>query len=262
MDSTIRPSADARPRWRVALLGLSNQSVIAVRATAAAEGGQVVLEAPSEPHGPTRAALFQADAVILSPARDPEWADDLLSLSLIRPVVLLTGDASRALIKRAAKAGVAAFLAEPLHSAQLAPTLDLAIARFGDTAALRRKLADRKVIERAKGQVMALTGLAEDEAYCWLRTRAMETRASLGDMARAVLEGSIDRRRPGRVTDGIRTARSRGRRAGRGPAGIPAASRAPALVAPRPARRRWRAPGGRRGLPDPEGASGRPGRAP
>jgi AmiR/NasT family two-component response regulator len=193
MDSIIRPSADTRPRWRVALIGLSDQSVLAVRATAEAEGGQVVLAAPSQPHGPKRAALTRSDAVILSPARDPVWADDLLSLSLTRPVVLLAGEASRSLIKRAAKAGVAAFLAEPLHPAQLAPTLDLAIARFGDTAALRRKLADRKVIERAKGQVMAITGLAEEEAFRWLRTRAMETRAGLGDVARAVLAASVDK---------------------------------------------------------------------
>jgi len=192
MDSIIRPTAETRPRWRVALIGLSEQSALAVRATAAAEGGQVVLEARSEPHGPKRAALTQSDAVILSPARDPVWADDLLTLSLTRPVVLLAGEASRSLIKRAAKAGVAAFLAEPLHGAQLAPTLDLAIARFGDTAALRRKLADRKVIERAKGQLMMLTGLAEDEAFRWLRTRAMQTRAGLGDVARAVVAASVD----------------------------------------------------------------------
>jgi AmiR/NasT family two-component response regulator len=53
---------------------------------------------------------------------------------------------------------------------------------------LRRKLADRTVIERAKGRLMASHGLSEDDAFRWLRTRAMATRSTLGDVARDVTE--------------------------------------------------------------------------
>ena len=90
-------------------------------------------------------------------------------------------------MKVAARAGVAAFLVAPLQPAQLAPTLDLAVARFGDREVLRRKLAERKVIERAKGRLMTVARLSEDDAFRWLRTRAMQTRSTLADVAHTVL---------------------------------------------------------------------------
>jgi len=108
-----------------------------------------------------------------------------------RPVVLFTHDTSRSLIKLAARSGVAAFLVAPLQPPQLAPTLDLAVARFEECEVLRRKLADRTVIERAKGRLMASHGLSEDDAFRCLRTRAMATRSTLGDVARDVTENGV-----------------------------------------------------------------------
>ena len=47
-----------------------------------------------------------------------------------------------------------AYLLKPLRPAELAPALDLAVARFAETRQLRRTLEERKVIERAKGRLM------------------------------------------------------------------------------------------------------------
>lgn len=80
-----------------------------------------------------------------------------------------------------------ACLVEPVRAAQVALTLDLALARFQEVQTLRQALADRKVIERAKGLVMARQGLTEDEAFRRLRSSAMERQRSLVDIARAVL---------------------------------------------------------------------------
>jgi response regulator NasT len=63
----------------------------------------------------------------------------------------------------------------------------LAVARFEEMKRLRRRLADRAVIERAKGRVMATLGLAEDDAFRLLRNRAMDTRSTLGEVARDVI---------------------------------------------------------------------------
>src|SRR5262249_43180571 len=133
-----------------------------------------------------------------------------------------------------AQTSVMACLVEPLHPAQLAPTLDLAVARFRDALELKRALADRKVIERAKGQVMDRLGMSEEEAFRWLRTRAMNSRAP-----------PARRRRPGPgagaggARRGRRPAPGSERGGGRGPAGTARAR--PRLAEPARQRKKSRA---------------------
>ena len=50
------------------------------------------------------------------------------------------------------------------------------------------KLAERKVIERAKGIVMKQKGVAEDEAYRLMRKLAMDRNARLLDVAQQVID--------------------------------------------------------------------------
>jgi response regulator NasT len=79
------------------------------------------------------------------------------------------------------------FLLKPLRAAEVAPVLDLAIARFADIQDLRRTLASRKLIERAKGLLMKRRGLDEDDAFRLLRTTAMNQRRPMAEVAHAVL---------------------------------------------------------------------------
>jgi response regulator NasT len=48
-------------------------------------------------------------------------------------------------------------------------------------------LEDRKVIERAKGRLMARYHLSEDEAFHRLRRAAMDSRRPMVEIARALL---------------------------------------------------------------------------
>ncbi|PYO22256.1 MAG: response regulator, partial [Candidatus Rokuibacteriota bacterium] len=92
-----------------------------------------------------------------------------------------------ALVERARAAGVMGYLLKPLRPAELAPALDLAIARFAETRQLKQTLEGRKVIERAKGTLMARLGLTEDEAFKRLRRAAMDSRKPMVEVARALL---------------------------------------------------------------------------
>ena len=103
------------------------------------------------------------------------------------PVVLLTSHTRDDLVARVQAAGVMAYLLKPLRAAELAPTLDLAIARFHETHRLRRSLEERKVIERAKGRLMERMNLTEDEAFRRLRRAAMNSRRPMVEVARALL---------------------------------------------------------------------------
>jgi response regulator NasT len=102
-------------------------------------------------------------------------------------VILLTSHTGDELVERARAAGVMAFLVKPLRAAELLPTVDLAIARFREARALRQRLDERKLLERAKGILMAHSGLSEDETYRRLRRTAMDRRVSMAEVAREVL---------------------------------------------------------------------------
>ncbi|MGG3812835.1 ANTAR domain-containing protein, partial [Methylorubrum rhodesianum] len=71
---------------------------------------------------------------------------------------------------------------------------DIAILRFNAFARLQRELdearselADRKLIERAKGILMTRKGMSEDEAYKLLRRQAMNEKRKIVDIARAIV---------------------------------------------------------------------------
>jgi response regulator NasT len=97
-------------------------------------------------------------------------------------------------IGRAVEAGVLAFLAKPLRTAELAPALDLAVSRFRELSAVRkenetlkRSLESRKLVERAKGILMTHLGLSEPEAFRRIQKTAMDTRKPMAEVAQALL---------------------------------------------------------------------------
>ena len=70
----------------------------------------------------------------------------------------------------------------------------LAILRFDPFARLERELsaakselADRKVVERAKGVLMKAKGIPEEEAYALLRRTAMNEKRRIAEIARALV---------------------------------------------------------------------------
>ena len=78
---------------------------------------------------------------------------------------------------------------------RLRPILELARARFDADRALRdelkdaqTKLAERKLIEKAKGLVMQQKGVSEGEAYRLLRKLAMDRNLKLLEVARQVID--------------------------------------------------------------------------
>ncbi|OGK95200.1 MAG: hypothetical protein A3I14_03275 [Candidatus Rokubacteria bacterium RIFCSPLOWO2_02_FULL_73_56] len=178
------------PRWRVAIVDDHERSRAALRGAIWSAGGEVVGE-----------ALRCADAVALIRRAAPDVAVFAVGLpdgdgvdaaahaiaTAGCPVVLFTSHTDEALVERARAAGVMAYLLKPLRPAELAPALDLAIARFTETRQLRRTLEDRKTIERAKGALMTRLGLTEDEAFRRLRRAAMDSRRPMVEIAKAVL---------------------------------------------------------------------------
>jgi two-component system, response regulator PdtaR len=88
------------------------------------------------------------------------------------PIVMLTAYGQDELVARAVEAGVFGYLVKPFRETDLLPAMQTARARHAELEALREEaeslaeaLATRKVVERAKGLLMAQEGLSEEDAF-------------------------------------------------------------------------------------------------
>ena len=110
-----------------------------------------------------------------------------------RPIVLFSEDDRPETIRTAVSAGVNAYVVVGLNTNRVRSAIDTACAHFADSQALKQKLskasealAERKIIEKAKGLLMKQRGLGEEEAYASLRKTAMERNVRLVDLARTI----------------------------------------------------------------------------
>ncbi len=184
------------PRWRVAILESDVASRATLRAAVEDAGGAVAVEAPLRLDAVAVMRQTRPDVVIFAPSLYGRGEPSLMpriAAEVDCPAVLFTRDTDSAVVRQANRAGVMGFMLKPLRAAELAPTLDLALARFREIRRLQQARADRPVVDQAKGKLMSDRRLSEEEAFHWLRRHAMDSRQRLGDVARAVLAGEAER---------------------------------------------------------------------
>ncbi|RMF19195.1 MAG: ANTAR domain-containing protein, partial [Gammaproteobacteria bacterium] len=109
------------------------------------------------------------------------------------PTIIFAERDSPDVIRASLAAGVAVYVAADMQPRRLASLVTLARERFEMQQALyreleatRRKLGDRRLIEQAKGLLMAQRGLTEEAAFQKLRKMAMDNSLTLGEAARRV----------------------------------------------------------------------------
>ncbi len=145
-------------------------------------------------------ARHSPDVIIIdidSPSRDTLEHISLAGRDDPRPIVMFTHDGDSEKIRSATRAGVSAYVVGGISNERLKPIMDAALARFDEYRQLRlqldtanSKLAERKVIERAKGILMQRREISEDQAYQALRKLAMDRNERLGEVARQVVEAA------------------------------------------------------------------------
>jgi response regulator NasT len=138
------------------------------------------------------------DVIIIdsdSPDRDTLEHICMVTRDDPRPIVMFTQDADRALMHEALKAGVHAYVVDGLSAERVRPVVNVALARFDQWQALRQELgeaqsglAERKVIERAKGILMKQRRCDEEESYRLLRKAAMDKNQRLVQVAENIVE--------------------------------------------------------------------------
>jgi response regulator NasT len=161
-------------------------------------GYDLVASLPADMYLPERIAQLQPDLIIIdaeSDARDVLEHIVIASRDERRPIVLFTEDATTTSMDAAMAAGVSAYIVAGLQAERIQPVLNVALARFrqeqkllDELADTRHKLAERKIVERAKGVLMAHQNLSEDQAYQKLRSMAMNKKLKLAEIAQRILD--------------------------------------------------------------------------
>src|SRR6266550_1706695 len=165
------------------------------------EAGFSQVERIAETHNLlSRIYALDPDVILIdleNPSRDVLEQMFQVSRAVRRPVAMFVDQSDAASIQASVDAGVSAYIVDGLKKERIKPILDLCVSRFNAFSKLQDELdrtksalEDRKVIDRAKGILMKLKGLTEDEAYVLLRSTALREKKKIGEIAQSILTAS------------------------------------------------------------------------
>jgi response regulator NasT len=158
-------------------------------------GYEVVAQATNGVEAIALAKEFKPDLAILD-VKMPELdgisaAQEIIEIS---PVLMLTAFSQKELVERARDAGVMAYVVKPFSINDLTPAIEIAMSRHLQMRSLKDEVSDlherletRKIVDRAKGILMAAMNLSEPEAFSWIQRAAMDRRISMKAVAEAVI---------------------------------------------------------------------------
>lgn len=163
-------------------------------------GYNVVAALPGDTFLPERIGQIQPDLIVVdaeSQGRDILEHVVMATRDERRPIVMFSDDEDTAYLRKAVAAGVSAYVAVGTPAERIKPVLDVAMARFEMEESLRRELAsarselaDRKVLDRAKGLLMSRQGLTEPQAHARLRKAAMDKGLKLVEVAQRLIDAA------------------------------------------------------------------------
>ncbi len=160
-------------------------------------GYNVIGEAANGREAISLARHLKPDLAILDvkmPEIDGISAAELIVSEKLAAVLMLTAFSQRELVERARDAGAMAYLVKPFSISDLTPAIEMALGRYAQIQALEAEVGElgerleaRKLVDRAKGILMANLGITEAEAFKWIQKAAMDQRSSMSAVSEGVL---------------------------------------------------------------------------
>ena len=126
-------------------------------------------------------------------------ARQIMEEELARTVLMITSFCDNEFIERAKQIGVGGYLVKPIHSRNLIPAIEIAIAqsrRYQEAKHLeeeaRKQMEDQKVVGRARSILAEKQGMTEKEALSFLQKESMKKRVPIADYSRRVIAANTD----------------------------------------------------------------------
>lgn len=113
------------------------------------------------------------------------------------PVIIVTGYSSEKMLNTEGIENIYGYIQKPVGANELGACIKIAYDRFNENQSIRhaltgktQELAERKIIERAKGIIMRMNGLTEAQAMARLQKKSRDTNTKLIKIARDIVEAS------------------------------------------------------------------------
>ena len=163
-------------------------------------GHEVVGEAVNGRRAVELTRQHRPDLVLMDikmPEMDGITAAGKIYADKIAPVILLTAFSQPDIVDKAKDSGVLGYLVKPVQESQLFPAIEIALSRWQEMQGLddeleklKDSLETRKMVDRAKGIIMAAHKLGEQEAYRRMQQYAMQKRVPLKDVAQSIIRAA------------------------------------------------------------------------
>ena len=134
---------------------------------------------------------------ITMPEMDGITAARKIADEKLAPVLLLTAFSQADIVEKAKDSGVLGYLVKPVQESNLFPAIEIALSRWEEMQGmelelgkLKDSLETRKLVDRAKGILMAAHKLGEQEAYRRIQRYAMMKRLSIKEVAEAIVKAA------------------------------------------------------------------------
>jgi response regulator NasT len=174
-----------------------DRAAVIERALGNAGASAILRPNPSEPLLDA-VARVKPEVVIVGMQRpDRDTLDDVRHMTRHdpRPIVMFVDIDDPAFMEAAIDAGVSSYNVVGARLPDIKPIILAAIAMFrrfrqieGELRRAEQGLAERAVIDRAKGVLIRTRRMSEPDAYKWLRRQAMDRGRRIADIAAELLE--------------------------------------------------------------------------
>jgi response regulator NasT len=168
-----------------------------IRARLEKLGHSVVAEAADGVQAIEATRLHKPDVVIMDikmPVMDGIEAARTILADVPCAILFLSSYNEQELLQQASTTGALAYLMKPFRKEDLAPALEMAIARFRQIQHQKREIDElkdtietRKLIERAKGILMDRHGMSEDEAFKRIHFQARNQNKKMREIAQSIV---------------------------------------------------------------------------
>jgi response regulator NasT len=168
-----------------------------IRARLEKLGHTVVAEACDGAQAIDATRLHRPDVVIMDikmPVMDGIEAARTILADIPCAILFLSSFNEQDLVQQASTTGALAYLMKPFRKDDLAPALEMAIARFRQIQSQKKEIDDlkdtietRKLIERAKGILMDRHGMSEEEAFKRIHFQARNQNKKMREIAQSIV---------------------------------------------------------------------------
>ncbi len=143
------------------------------------------------------ARTLRPDVIILDimmPRTNGLEVAEIASKERLGAIIMLTAYSEAAIVERATRAGVSAYLVKPYRAQEIMPTIQVALARYREIHAMEnlvvqvqeQRETDQQVLQAQK-VLMERLDVSEQEARRRLQAQALASNRSLREVAEAIL---------------------------------------------------------------------------